>query len=117
MCCRWEPKALSSEAAASFVQVSVGGQVTAAADASGKVHTWGFGGSRKLGHGSCNNEMVPRVLQALASVFVTRVTCGHFHVAAVTSVGSIFTWGDGEFGKLGHGVCSDASSFSLAFYS
>jgi alpha-tubulin suppressor-like RCC1 family protein len=108
--CRWEPKALSSEAAASFVQVSVGGQMTAAADVSGKVYTWGFGGSKKLGHGSANNELVPRVLQALASVFVTRVTCGHFHVAAVSSVGSIFTWGDGEFGKLGHGVCSSASS-------
>ena len=77
--------------------------MTAAADSSGKAYTWGCGGSKRLGHGSSNNEMVPRVLQPLASVFVTRVTCGHMHVAVVTSVGSIFTWGDGEFGKLGHG--------------
>jgi alpha-tubulin suppressor-like RCC1 family protein len=90
------------------VHVSVGGQTTCATDASGKMYTWGFGGSKRLGHGSANNELVPRVLQALASVFVARVTCGHFHVAAVTSVGSLYTWGDGDFGKLGHGkvVCA-----------
>jgi alpha-tubulin suppressor-like RCC1 family protein len=85
------------------VHVSVGGQITCATDSSGKIYTWGFGGSKRLGHGSTNNELVPRVLQALASVFVSRVTCGHFHVAAVTSVGSVYTWGDGDFGKLGHG--------------
>jgi alpha-tubulin suppressor-like RCC1 family protein len=77
--------------------------MTAAADSSGKVYTWGCGGSKRLGHNSFSNELVPRAVQALAGVSVTRVTCGHLHAAAVTSVGSIFTWGDGEFGKLGHG--------------
>lgn len=77
--------------------------MSCATDSSGKMYTWGFGGSKRLGHGSCSNELVPRVLQALASVHVTRVTCGHLHVAAVTSIGSVFTWGDGDFGKLGHG--------------
>ncbi len=105
MCCRWEPTALRSDSVSSFVHVSVGGQTTCAADVSGKVHTWGFGGSNKLGHASTNNELVPRVLHSLASVFVSRVTCGHLHMAAVTSVGTIYTWGDGEFGKLGHGNC------------
>jgi alpha-tubulin suppressor-like RCC1 family protein len=79
--------------------------MTAAADASGKAYTWGCGVSKRLGHDSSSNELVPRVVQALAGVLVTRVTCGHMHAAVVTSVGSVFTWGDGEFGKLGHG-CS-----------
>jgi alpha-tubulin suppressor-like RCC1 family protein len=100
---RWEPAALQAEAAACFAHASVGGQMTAAADTSGKVYTWGCGGSKRLGHSSFVNELVPRVVQALASVFVTRVSCAHMHAAAVTSVGSVFTWGDGEFGKLGHG--------------
>ncbi len=93
------------------MHVSVGGQITAAADTSGKVYTWGCGGSKRLGHNSNGNELVPRVTQALAGVFVTRVTCGHLHAAAVTSVGSVFTWGDGEFGKLGHGSKSQRALF------
>jgi hypothetical protein len=30
------------------------------------------------------------------------VCCGHFHSAALTDDGRVFTWGDGSFGQLGH---------------
>lgn len=32
-----------------------------------------------------------------------QVSCGAFHMAAVTASGQLFTWGDGFGGKLGHG--------------
>jgi len=31
------------------------------------------------------------------------VAAGSYHTMAVTDAGELFTWGDGRFGKLGHG--------------
>lgn len=36
-------------------------------------------------------------------VAVEAVSCGPYHTAAVTGDGVLYTWGDGLFGKLGHG--------------
>ena len=38
---------------------------------------------------------------------VTSVACGSSHTLAVTSDGSVFSWGAGAFGKLGHDDDSD----------
>jgi alpha-tubulin suppressor-like RCC1 family protein len=41
---------------------------------------------------------------------VCQVSCGPYHAAAIGSDGRLFTWGDGLFGKLGHGDhCSSHS--------
>ncbi len=32
-----------------------------------------------------------------------QVSCGTFHSAAISAAGVLYTWGDGLFGKLGHG--------------
>jgi alpha-tubulin suppressor-like RCC1 family protein len=41
---------------------------------------------------------------------VSQVSCGPYHAAAIGSDGRLFTWGDGLFGKLGHGDhCSSHS--------
>lgn len=41
---------------------------------------------------------------------VCQVSCGPYHAAAVGIDGRLFTWGDGLFGKLGHGDHSSAHS-------
>ena len=34
---------------------------------------------------------------------VLMVACGYAHTAAVTEGGGVYTFGDGDFGQLGHG--------------
>jgi len=39
---------------------------------------------------------------------VEHVSCGPFHAAAISDAGCLYTWGDGMFGKLGHGEHSSS---------
>ena len=41
---------------------------------------------------------------------LVQVSCGPYHMAAVTASGRLFTWGDGFAGKLGHGSAESASA-------
>lgn len=77
-----------------LVQVSLGPHHSAALTHKGEVYTWGQAG--RLGHaaqGAEVDEMVPRQVVALASVFVLQVSCGHSHSAAVTETGDVWAWG------------------------
>ncbi len=49
----------------------------------------------------------PTLLQALSGKVITTVTCGSSYSAAVTSTGELYTWGRGNFGRLGHGNNED----------
>ena len=41
---------------------------------------------------------------------VCSVACGKDHTVAVTLCGAVFTWGQGLYGQLGHGVTRDEAS-------
>ena len=45
----------------------------------------------------------PRLIEALKSKRVRDIACGSSHSAAITSAGELYTWGCGEYGRLGHG--------------
>jgi alpha-tubulin suppressor-like RCC1 family protein len=49
----------------------------------------------------------PAMLEALATVPCRTVGAGNFHsVALARDDGGLYTWGEGRFGRLGHGVAS-----------
>jgi cytochrome c5 len=51
-----------------------------------------------------DNELLPRAIPAEgAGGKVVQVTCGGSHTAAVLVDGTLWTWGDGNAGQLGHG--------------
>ena len=65
--------------------------------------SWGEGDDGKLGHGNRNSLDIPREVDALRCKRLRDIACGSSHSAAITSSGELYTWGLGEYGRLGHG--------------
>ena len=85
------------------VAVHSGGKHAMALTVDGRVFSWGEGDDGKLGHCSRLSCDKPRIIEALKSKRVRDISCGSSHSAAITSSGELFTWGCGEYGRLGHG--------------
>lgn len=71
--------------------VACGAAFTVAVDSKGDVYTWGFGGRGALGHGTLDDEEVPRRVEGIpmvASVSAS-VVC-----AAVAVGGQLYVWGE-----------------------
>lgn len=68
-----------------------------------QVFSWGEGEDGKLGHGNRLNLDKPKMIDALRSKKIREIACGSSHSAAITSNGELYTWGLGEYGRLGHG--------------
>ena len=45
----------------------------------------------------------PRLIETLQGKGVVEIACGGAHSAAITSLGELYTWGKGRYGRLGHG--------------
>lgn len=102
------------------VDVACGEQHTACVDSEGRVHTWGFGGSffrgaGGLGHGDKKTKLYPTLVEELAEEGrrVVQISCGSAHTVALDSEGFVWTWGKGEYGRLGIGSSSDATGPEL----
>ncbi|KAI5642407.1 regulator of chromosome condensation (RCC1) repeat domain-containing protein [Phthorimaea operculella] len=85
------------------VAVHSGGKHALALTADGKVYSWGEGEDGKLGHGNRITLEIPRLIEALSGERVVGIACGSAHSACITARGHLYTWGMGEYGRLGHG--------------
>ncbi|KAJ1527956.1 hypothetical protein ONE63_007889 [Megalurothrips usitatus] len=85
------------------VAVHSGGKHAMALTQDGKVFSWGQGEDGELGHGTRVTLDRPRIIEAFRSKRVRDIACGSAHSAAITSGGELYTWGLGQYGRLGHG--------------
>ncbi|KAL1459278.1 hypothetical protein WDU94_011280, partial [Cyamophila willieti] len=80
----------------------------------GEVYSWGVGEHGKLGHGNTLSQRRPKLIMGgLYGKRVTQVSAGHSHSAAVTEDHLLFTWGEGDHGRLGHGDLKSRHSPTL----
>ena len=97
------PKKIEAFAGQRVVAVSAGDAHSLAISADGAVWSWGFGASGKLGHGDQHTQLLPKKIDAFAGQRVVAVSAGGGHSLAVTADGSLWSWGNGACGRLGHG--------------
>ncbi|BBG96538.1 Regulator of chromosome condensation family with FYVE zinc finger domain [Prunus dulcis] len=113
---QWVPRKLNGPLEGIHVSsVSCGPWHTAVVTSAGQLFTFGDGTFGVLGHGDRKSIPVPREVESLKGLRTVRVACGVWHTAAVIEVmmgsssssncssGKLFTWGDGDKGRLGHG--------------
>ncbi|KAG1657956.1 hypothetical protein FOA52_004727 [Chlamydomonas sp. UWO 241] len=73
----------------------------------GIVACWGRGEDGALGHGSSDEVPLPKAVWDLLGESAVLVACGAEYTIAVTPE-TTYSWGWGDFGRLGHGSCDDS---------
>jgi alpha-tubulin suppressor-like RCC1 family protein len=69
----------------------------------GGVFTFGDGTGGQLGHDDQTSQLCPQVVVGCNDVFAVAAACGNEHTILVTAAGTLFSWGEGKCGALGHG--------------
>ena len=96
------PKMVEALAGQRVVAVSAGSLQSLALTSDGAVWSWGDGCTGQLGHGDQQEQLLPKKIEALAGPRVVAVSAGNAHSLSLTADGSVWSWGGGAFGKLGH---------------
>lgn len=112
----WVPKRVNGPLDGIHVSsIACGAWHTAVVTSAGQLFTFGDGTFGVLGHGDRRSVSTPREVESLKGLHTVRAACGVWHTAAVVEVmvgssnssncssGKLFTWGDGDKGRLGHG--------------
>lgn len=94
-------------------QIACGGFHSSVIGEDGKMYTFGGGEHGQLGHGDKVNKVIPTIVKALENTFISQITCGWSHSVALTSRGHVYTFGNGDHGKLGHGTGKKLSAPQL----
>nr|XP_047123873.1 E3 ubiquitin-protein ligase HERC2 isoform X1 [Hydra vulgaris]XP_047123877.1 E3 ubiquitin-protein ligase HERC2 isoform X2 [Hydra vulgaris] len=85
------------------VSVHSGGNHVMALTSDGLAFSWGDGENGQLGHGNLMSCSKPHLIEAFVGKIVTDISCGSAHSAAIVENKYLYTWGLGDFGRLGHG--------------
>ena len=76
----------------------------------GAVYAWGFNGYGELGNGTETDSSTPLLLSfpANGSATVVGIAAGVFSSFALESDGSLWAWGDNEYGQYGNGTTTSS---------
>lgn len=69
-----------------------------------KILTWGSGQAGRLGHGDEEDILVPKEIYEFSKKKPLFIAAGESHSAAITDKLKLYTWGNGTYGRLGHGM-------------
>ena len=98
--------------AQNFVSVAGGSQHSLALAGDGVIYAWGENGSGELGNGSNTDSNIPVAVimtGVLAGKTITALAGGQVHTLALASDGTVYAWGDGNYGQLGNGASSSSN--------
>ena len=97
------PKEVATLRGTPIADIAIGRESAAALAVDGALFTWGSGFLGVLGHGDMVSQWLPSQVWELRGTPVVDMALGATFMLAVTADGAVFSWGGGEFGRLGHG--------------
>ena len=72
------------------------------------VVSWGRGEDGQLGHGDTDEKLVPHAIYQLMKAKISEIQCGAEYSIAISQEDlKVYSWGWGDFGRLGHSDCND----------
>jgi alpha-tubulin suppressor-like RCC1 family protein len=83
-------------------QVAAGYNHSLTVISDGSVWSWGANASGQLGTGSTQPSASPQLVSGIGGT-VTQVAAGWYHSLALASDGTVWAWGDNQYGELGDG--------------
>ena len=98
------PKLVEALLGKPCISVACGSKHTLALTAYGAVFAWGYGGGGRLGCGDTRGLFRPKLVEYLKDSPSILISAGESHSMCITvERGQCYTWGVGDYGKLGHG--------------
>ncbi|XP_048052221.1 probable E3 ubiquitin-protein ligase HERC4 isoform X3 [Megalobrama amblycephala] len=101
------PQPLKSLCGIPLAQINAGGDHSFVLSLSGVVFGWGKNSAGQLGLGDTTDRHVPTVVNSLNRKKTVSISCGGEHTATLSKGGTVFTFGSGGFGQLGHNSFKD----------
>ncbi|XP_060729053.1 probable E3 ubiquitin-protein ligase HERC4 [Tachysurus vachellii] len=101
------PQFLKSLCGIPLAQISAGGDHSFALSLSGAVFGWGRNNAGQLGLGHTDDVYSPTCVNNLSQKKTISISCGEEHTATLSKGGTVFTFGSGRFGQLGHNSLQD----------
>lgn len=93
--------------------LAVGGSHTCVLDKDGNAYCWGSNGFGQLGNGAVASSVArDTVIKAVASGGTTfkRIFAGEYHTCAISTSGTAYCWGRNDYGQLGDGTNTNATT-------
>ena len=103
------PLQVSALAGTKICQVSAGNAHSLAVGEEGELYSWGFWDKGRLGLGDAlvENQYLPARVKLPRRVRIWHASAGGSHSLAVASDGTLYSFGNGGRGRLGHGDDAD----------
>lgn len=100
----WKPTLVKMPDGLQCRTAAAGAKHSLALTSEGALYAWGHGGSGKLGIGESKEAALVPVLVSTPRLSAMKwIAAGEVHSASVDTVGGVYCWGSGSFGRTGHG--------------